>query len=190
MRRAIRVFQRISCDLVRSPNRVDADVVIVHALFHGCGSGAGSGSGQSAACCAASIVACYGLLTALEARVYANRKVIAGGLAARTANLLQRYFHRKDEAVVPNGVDTGRENAGCAPGGEKGRAETPGNRYYEDFVLLLIGNDWRVKELAVWRRFRTCRCNSSWRATMKAVIFMMRRKRVGVLERCPGRTSI
>jgi glycosyltransferase involved in cell wall biosynthesis len=152
MRWSHRVFQRISCDLVMSPgiNCVDADVVIVHALFHRLwklARVAGVDNPRRVGFLRSKHRrAYYGLLTALEVRVYANRKVSLLAVSRRTANLLQRYFHRKDVAVVPNGVDTEEFSLPARLAGRKA-ARRRRKLDDDDFVLLLIGNDWRVKGL-------------------------------------------
>jgi glycosyltransferase involved in cell wall biosynthesis len=152
MRWSHRVFQRISCDLVMSPgiNCVDADVVIVHALFHRLwklARVAGVDNPQRVGFLRSKHRrAYYGLLTALEVRVYANRKVSLLAVSRRTANLLQRYFHRKDVAVVPNGVDTEEFSLPARLAGRKA-ARRRRKLDDDDFVLLMIGNDWRVKGL-------------------------------------------
>jgi len=152
MRWSHRVFQRISCDLVVSPgiNCVDADVVIVHALFHRLwklARVAGVDNPQRVGFLRSKHRrAYYGLLTALEVRVYANRKVSLLAVSRRTANLLQRYFHRKDVAVVPNGVDTEEFSLPARLAGRKA-ARRRRKLDDDDFVLLMIGNDWRVKGL-------------------------------------------
>src|SRR5438874_12606055 len=67
-------------------------------------------------------------------------------MSRHTANLLQRYFHRKDVAVVPNGVDTEEFSLIARLAGRKA-ARRRRKLDDQDFVLLLIGNDWRVKGL-------------------------------------------
>jgi UDP-glucose:(heptosyl)LPS alpha-1,3-glucosyltransferase len=59
---------------------------------------------------------------------------------------LNEYFHRKDVCVIPNGVDTKHFSVVARL---TRRAEARERRGFrdEDFVLLLIGNDWRNKGL-------------------------------------------
>jgi glycosyltransferase involved in cell wall biosynthesis len=152
MRWSHRVFGRIFCDLVISPgiNCMNADVVIVHALFHRLwklARVAGVDNPQRVGFLRSRHRrAYYGLLTALEVRIYANRKVSLLAVSRRTANLLQRYFHRSDIAVVPNGVDTQEFSLAARIAGRKA-ARRRRKLDDDDFVLLLIGNDWRVKGL-------------------------------------------
>lgn len=148
-----RFFHGISFDLVLSPgiNCLDADVVIVHALFHRLwklARAAGVDNEQQVGFLRSRHRrAYYRLLTSLEVRIYANRKVSLLAVSRRTANLLQRYFHRADVEVVPNGVDTQEFSMAARLTGRK-----PARRRRKledtDFVLLLIGNDWRVKGLS------------------------------------------
>jgi peptidoglycan/LPS O-acetylase OafA/YrhL len=87
------------------------------------------------------------LLTALERRIYRNRAVCLAAVSQRTASLLKEYFDRGDARVIPNGVDTVHFSAAArrARRAESRRARGFGD---DDFVLLLIGNDWRVKGLS------------------------------------------
>jgi len=88
----------------------------------------------------------YGLLTALERRIYTDPKIALAAVSKRTAGLLKEYFHREDVCVIPNGVDTAHFSmaARLARRAESRRRRDFGD---EDFVLLLIGNDWRNKGL-------------------------------------------
>jgi UDP-glucose:(heptosyl)LPS alpha-1,3-glucosyltransferase len=82
----------------------------------------------------------------LERRIYTDRKVSLAAVSQRTATLLAQYFRRQDVRVTPNAVDT----AQFSPSARLAlRAETRLRRNFQesDFVLLLIGNDWRVKGL-------------------------------------------
>jgi len=138
-------------DLVLSPgvNCFDADVLIVHALFHRL---------QELARQDDAIVArpkvlvrihrrlYYSLLTALERRVYSNPKVFLAAVSQRTAELLRNYFGRQDVRVIPNGVDASRFSP-AARLALRGEARRGRDLHENNFVLLLIGNDWRVKGL-------------------------------------------
>jgi glycosyltransferase involved in cell wall biosynthesis len=149
-------------DLVVSPgiNCLDADVVIVHALFHRL---------QELVCeedlisARPSLLrrlhrrAYYALLAGMERRIYADPRVSLAAVSQRTATLLADYFRRQDVRVIPNGVDT----AQFSPSARLAlRAEARRRRAIQetDFVLLLIGNDWRVKGLeTVLRAMSTLR---------------------------------
>ena len=168
-----RVFRRLSFDLVLSPgiNCLDADVIIVHALFrrlqelaHAKGStetrrdswsfffsgsaGILAGSRPSGMFRDLHRRAYYGLLTALESRLYSDRSTALAAVSQRTADLLDQYFHRSDVRVIPNGVDT-REFSAPARAARRDAARWRLGLRETDFVLLLIGNDWRVKGLPV-----------------------------------------
>jgi len=145
-------FGRGSCDLLLSPgiNCVHPDVVIVHALFHRLKELSSDESQDSNAKAGffrrAHRRIYYGLLTSLERRIYTDSRVSLAAVSKRTAGLLKDYFHREDVSVIPNGVDTKQfsKEARLAR-----RAQSRQLRGYrdEDFVLLLIGNDWLNKGL-------------------------------------------
>jgi glycosyltransferase involved in cell wall biosynthesis len=143
---------RASYDLVLSPgiNCLHPDVVIVHALFHRLKE-LEREENQDRAAHAGFFRGLhrrvyYGLLTALERRIYTDPKVALAAVSKRTAGLIQRYFHREDVRVIPNGVDTEQFSVAgrIARRGEARQRRGFGD---EDFVLLLIGNDWRNKGL-------------------------------------------
>ena len=89
----------------------------------------------------------YALLTRLERRIYSNPGVALAAVSARTAVQLNSYFHRDDVRVIPNGVDSVQ----FSPSNRLSRrpeARLRRKLQPDDFVLLLIGNDWDVKGLA------------------------------------------
>jgi glycosyltransferase involved in cell wall biosynthesis len=141
-----------SHDLVLSPgiNCLRPDVVIVHALFHRLNELAGEENQDRAAHAGflrrAHRRVYYGLLTALERRIYTDPKVTLAAVSKRTAGLLRRYFHREDVRVIPNGVDTEQFSVAARLARREVARQRRGFRD-EDFVLLLIGNDWRNKGL-------------------------------------------
>ena len=152
-----RVFRRLSFDLVLSPgiNCLSADVIIVHAVFRRLQELAresGSSGSRSAGTRSSGLLrnlhrrAYYGLLTALERRLYSDRSTALAAVSQRTADLLDQYFHRSDVRVIPNGVDT-REFSAPACAARRDAARWRLGLRETDFVLLLIGNDWRVKGL-------------------------------------------
>jgi glycosyltransferase involved in cell wall biosynthesis len=139
-------------DLVVSPgiNCLDADVVIVHALFHRLQELAReedlASSGRPGLLRRLHRRAYYALLAGLERGIYSDPHVSLAAVSRRTATLLNDYFHRQDVRVIPNGVDA----AQFSPSARRAlRAEARRRRQIQetDFVLLLIGNDWRVKGL-------------------------------------------
>jgi glycosyltransferase involved in cell wall biosynthesis len=142
-----------SFDLVVSPgiNCSDADVIIVHALFHrllelsqektmGPSLGMGLFSRIHRR-------AYYALLTALERRIYMNPKVSLAAVSQRTAGLLASYFHRQDVRVIPNAVDAAQFSSAIRLS-RRSEARLRRNFPEGDLVLLLIGNDWNNKGLS------------------------------------------
>jgi len=149
-------------DLVVSPgiNCLDADVVIVHALFQRLRELAREEDLDSARPGFLRRLhrrAYYAFLARLERRIYADPKVSLAAVSQRTATHLRDYFRRQDVRVIPNGVDT----AQFSPSARLAlRAEARRRRAIQetDFVLLLIGNEWRVKGLeTVLRAMSTLR---------------------------------
>jgi glycosyltransferase involved in cell wall biosynthesis len=145
-------FGGASYDLVLSPgiNCLHPDVVIVHALFHQLKELARKEhedfSAQVSFFRRVHRRAYYGLLTALERRIYTDPGVTLAAVSKRTASLLKEYFYREDVYVIPNAVDTKLFSAAARL---VRRAESRQRRDFrdDDFVLLLIGNDWRNKGL-------------------------------------------
>lgn len=146
------LFRRASYDLVLSPgiNCLHPDVVIVHALFHRLRQLSREekreGDEDAGFFRRAHRRLYYGLLAGLERKIYGNAQVTLAAASNRTAGLLRDYFGRHDVRVVPNGVDLAyfSPNVRIAR-----RAEARNRRRFrdKDFVLLLIGNDWRTKGL-------------------------------------------
>jgi UDP-glucose:(heptosyl)LPS alpha-1,3-glucosyltransferase len=145
-----RIFHRVSFDLTLSPgiNCLTADIVIVHAVFRrlnelarqkGAGDTRPSGFFREM-----HRWAYYALLAGLERLTYSNRKTALAAVSQRTANQLEQYFHRSDVRVIPNGVDT-REFSESTRVARRYEARRRWKLRDTDFVLLLIGNDWRVK---------------------------------------------
>jgi UDP-glucose:(heptosyl)LPS alpha-1,3-glucosyltransferase len=88
----------------------------------------------------------YRLIMALENRIYKNPRVSLATVSQRTAAELARHFARPDVTVIPNAVDLARFNLP-----ERRRRREPARKLLRvedaDFVLLLIGNDWKSKGL-------------------------------------------
>jgi glycosyltransferase involved in cell wall biosynthesis len=153
LNRLWRWASHVSFDLVLSPgiNCLDADAVIVHALFHRLQELSQDKATQSLpkvgmlsrihrrVYCA--------LLTRWERRIYANPGVSLAAVSQRTAALLADYFHRQDVCVIPNAVDSAQFSKTLRL---SRRAEVRPRRNFRDgdFVLLLIGNDWANKGLS------------------------------------------
>lgn len=146
-----RRVRRISCDLILSPgiNCLDADVVVVHAIFHRLRELAEEAEREAAGSGGFRRFhrrLYYALLTGLERRMYGDPKVALACVSSRTAGQLEKYFGRRDARVIPNGVDTVQ----FSPSARLARrAQARAIRHFrdDDFVLLLIGNDWNNKGL-------------------------------------------
>jgi len=125
-------------------NATDANLVLVHALFHRLKELQDSRSSGGLRALHRSLY--YQLLRGLENRVYRNKHVRLAAVSKHTAQQLSQYFGRQDVAIVPNGVDLShfspaarierraqaRQSLSCAEG-------VP--------LLLLVGNDLRNKGL-------------------------------------------
>jgi UDP-glucose:(heptosyl)LPS alpha-1,3-glucosyltransferase len=151
-RRRYAASHRINFDLVLSPgiNCFDADIIIVHALFHRLRELSQHQSAESTSQTGLlrgfhrSVY--YALLRSLERKIYSRLSVALVALSPYTADLMTKYFQRSDIHIVPNGVETQQ----FAPAFRLAhRAEARRRRSFSatDFVLLLIGNDCRIKGL-------------------------------------------
>jgi UDP-glucose:(heptosyl)LPS alpha-1,3-glucosyltransferase len=147
-----RIAHGLRFDLVFSPgiNCFDADFIVVHALFHRLrelSRNERSQDSQSAGTLRRlHRRAYYATVAAFERIVYANRKTRLAAVSQRTADLLNQYFRRNDVVVIPNGIDTVQFSVPAR------LARRQGARFRRKFsdsdvVLLLIGNEWRVKGL-------------------------------------------
>jgi glycosyltransferase involved in cell wall biosynthesis len=145
-------FRGVSFDLVLSPgiNCSDARVILVHALFHRLQEL--SDDARTSSIQAYGFLtrlhrrAYYALMTRLERRIYSNPHVLLAAVSTRTAALLQKYFHRQNVAAIANGVDA----RSFSPAERIARRMQARHRFgyrEEEFVLLLLGNDWSVKGL-------------------------------------------
>ena len=132
--------------IVFSPgiNALDADVILVHAMFHRLAE-LQSGPGRSGLR-GLHRKSYYALVCGLERRIYRNRCITLAAVSQHTADQLAHYFGRSDVTIIPVGVNAGRFSpAAVAPMRETRRKLL----HYspEQFVLLLLGNDWRNKGL-------------------------------------------
>src|SRR5579864_9080474 len=152
VRKSKTLFGGYRFDLLLSPgiNALDADLVIVHALFHRLKE---LSQGRNTNTWAKPGLlrdihrrVYYTLVTLLERRVYADRSVSLAGVSERTAALLRSYVARTDVRVVPNGVDVTQFSPSERLGRREG-ARAARNIRDADIVLLLIGNDWLNKGL-------------------------------------------
>jgi UDP-glucose:(heptosyl)LPS alpha-1,3-glucosyltransferase len=149
-----RLCRRVSFDLTLSPgiNCFDADIIIVHAVFRRLnelsGKKAVGGTGLSGSFREIHRRAYYALLTGLERLIYSNRNTTLAAVSQRTANLLEHYFHRSNVRVIPNGVDA-REFSESARAARRYESRRRLKLHDTDFLLLFVGNDWRVKGVPV-----------------------------------------
>jgi glycosyltransferase involved in cell wall biosynthesis len=153
LNRVWRWARHASFDLVLSPgiNCSDANVVIVHALFHrlrelsqektvqvSLGRGILSRIHRRAY---------YSLLTRWERRIYTDPGVSLAAVSQRTAGLLANYFQRQDIRVISNAVNAVQFST-AARLSRRPDARLRRNFRDGDFVLLLVGNDWANKGLS------------------------------------------
>ena len=135
-------------DVIFSPgvNALDADVILVHAVFHRLAELDEARQARSARALHRKLY--YAMLCSLEKRIYSDPRVSLAAVSKRTAGQLARYFGRPDATVIPNGVDSAHFSpAAIRPlreAARKSRCCGP-----EHIVLLLVGNDWRSKGLHV-----------------------------------------
>jgi UDP-glucose:(heptosyl)LPS alpha-1,3-glucosyltransferase len=84
---------------------------------------------------------------ALENRIYRNPRINLATVSQRTAGEISRHFARMDVSVIPNAVDLARFNFS-----ERLRRREQARKTLKlsenEFVLLLVGNDWKSKGLA------------------------------------------
>jgi glycosyltransferase involved in cell wall biosynthesis len=88
----------------------------------------------------------YKLIMALERRIYTNPTVRLAAVSKLVAAQLEKHFGRTDSVVIPNAVETAIFNSGA----RLARRSVSRQRLKlddSDFVLLLIGNDWKKKGL-------------------------------------------
>jgi UDP-glucose:(heptosyl)LPS alpha-1,3-glucosyltransferase len=126
-------------------NALDADAILVHVVFHRVAELQSSRGTFGLRALHRKLY--YSLLCSLERRIYRNPSVTLAAVSPHTAQQLAHYFDRQDVTVVPNGVDAQHFSpAFIASMRERSRGEL--NYSPNDFVALLIGNDWRNKGLS------------------------------------------
>lgn len=136
-------------DLVISPgiNCVDADVVIVHAVFRRFAEVAHAARGETTNPTFFRRLhrrLYYLLLSALERKIYGDDNVVVAAVSRHTASIVERYFHRKGVRVIPNGVNSTFFST-TARLERRDRARQERSLRPDDFVLLFIGNNWATK---------------------------------------------
>ena len=140
-------------DLVFSPgiNCTDADAIVVHIVFHEFFRLVHRDLRLRDAPLATwpillHRILYYRLIMALENRVYRNPRVSLAAVSRLTAEELTRHFARQDVSVIPNAVDLARFNPP-----ERLRRRDQARKILQipetEFVLLLVGNDWKKKGL-------------------------------------------
>jgi glycosyltransferase involved in cell wall biosynthesis len=144
---------RVRPDLIYSPgiNCLDADVIVVHIVFHAFYERVRPELDLRSVPLRSwpRVIhrkLYYRLIMFLERRIYRDPGVRLVAVSRLVAAQLKSHFQRDDVAVIPNAVDTVR----FTPEGRMARrsASRQSLSYAErDFVLLLIGNDWKKKGL-------------------------------------------
>jgi glycosyltransferase involved in cell wall biosynthesis len=88
----------------------------------------------------------YRLIMLLEKKIYSRQTVALAAVSGLVAAQLEKYFQRKDVQIIRNGVDTEILSPAVRLARRSAVREQLGLSG-EDFVLLLIGNDWKKKGL-------------------------------------------
>ena len=148
-----RTSGRVRPDLVYSPgiNCLDADVIVVHIVFHAFYERVRPELALDRVPLSSwprliHRKLYYKLVMFLEQKVYRNLRVRLVAVSSLVAAQLKTHFQRDDVAIIPNAVDTVR----FTPEGRiaKRNVSRQSLSYSEnDFVALLIGNDWKKKGL-------------------------------------------
>jgi glycosyltransferase involved in cell wall biosynthesis len=152
-RRRDRSSQNTHPDVTYSPgiNCLDADAIIVHMVFHEFYARVRAELRLRSLPLRTWPVILhrrlyYNLIMFLERRVYSNSKVRLAAVSQLVASQLSTYFGRADVAIIPSAVDTSRFSCSSRLA-RRPRSRALFNFSDDDFVLLLIGNDWKVKSL-------------------------------------------
>jgi glycosyltransferase involved in cell wall biosynthesis len=88
----------------------------------------------------------YRLIMALERMIYRRRAVSLNSVSSLVALQLNEYLQRADVTVIPNGVDNVQFSSQSRTE-LRASARARFRLSPSDFVLLLIGNDWKKKGL-------------------------------------------
>jgi glycosyltransferase involved in cell wall biosynthesis len=185
---------RFSFDCVLSPgiNCSDADAIIIHVLFHRLRELAleardATWPQKISFFRRVHRQIYYAWLARWERRIYGNPRISLSAVSQRTSNLLAQLFHRQSVRVISNGVDASQFSPSARVAA---RAEARALRDFEEdeFVLLLIGNDWRVKGLSTILEAMTRLEGKPIRLLVAGSdapgAFQELAKRLGVSERC------
>jgi glycosyltransferase involved in cell wall biosynthesis len=144
---------RVRPDLVYSPgiNCLDADVIVVHIVFRAFYERVRRELSLRRVPIRGWLRVIhrrlyYKLIMLLERRIYRDPKVRLVAVSSLVAAQLREHFQREGVTVIPNAVDTLRFTPEARMA--KRNASRESALYDEsDFVLLLIGNDWKKKGL-------------------------------------------
>jgi glycosyltransferase involved in cell wall biosynthesis len=142
---------RVRPDLVYSPgiNCMDADVIVVHIVFHAFYERVRPELALPRLPLrmwprVVHRKLYYKLAKFLERKIYCDRSVRLVAVSSLVAAQLKSHFQREDVTVIPNAVDTLRFRPESRIA--KRNVSRQSFSYDEtDFVLLLIGNDWKKK---------------------------------------------
>jgi len=144
---------RVRPDLVYSPgiNCPDADVIVVHIVFHEFYERVRSELALHRLPLqmwprVIHRKLYYKLATFLERRIYRDPHVRLVAVSSLVAAQLKSYFQREDVNVIRNAVDTLRFSPEVRIAKRNASRQTL-SYAKDDFVLLLIGNDWKKKGL-------------------------------------------
>lgn len=146
-------FRGLCFDLVFSPgiNCADAGAIVVHIVFHEFFRLVGRDlrfrdAPLSSWPVLLHRIIYYHLIMALEKRIYRDPRISLAAVSQLTAGELTTHFARRDVTVIPNAVDLARFNLP-----ERLRRRETSRKILQlretEFVLLLIGNDWKKKGL-------------------------------------------
>jgi UDP-glucose:(heptosyl)LPS alpha-1,3-glucosyltransferase len=150
-----RASGKIDFDLTYSPgiNCFDAELIAVHIVFaeffervHGSSIARSNQSGSWLRTLHRRLF--YRLIIWLERRIYTRQALPLIAVSQKVENDLERFYGRTNSCfVVYNGIESTKFNPQvreCL----RGRARSNFGYSASDFVLLLIGNDWRKKGLS------------------------------------------
>ena len=146
-------FRGLRFDLVFSPgiNCADAGAIVVHIVFHEFFRLVGRDlrfrdAPLSSWPVLLHRIIYYHLIMTLENRIYRDPRISLAAVSQLTAGELNTHFARQDVTVIPNAVDLARFNLP-----ERLRRREPSRKILQlpetEFVLLLVGNDWKKKGL-------------------------------------------
>jgi len=146
-------FRGLHPDLLYSPgiNASDCDAITAHIVFHAFheqvhGELRLFGDSVLRWPRTAHRILYYRLIMTLERRIYSKRQIALSAVSQLVAAQLERFFGRTDVFVIRNAVDTGLFNS-KARLARRVEARTTFGAAPDEFVFLLVGNDWKKKGL-------------------------------------------